>query len=580
MTAPLRAPRTIEPGHVAVMLVMVAALAAGIGMRDPAPPDEPRFVLMARDMVDNGAWLFPHRGTELYSHKPPLFMWLQASAFRVVHDWRVAFLIPSLFAALGTLWMTWDLARRLWNRRIAMYAVAALFATLQFGLQAKRGQIDMVLMGFTTLALWALVRHLLVRRNPGLAALGGLAAGLGTVTKGVGFLPLLVFLPWRALPATLRGARPVAGRWVAAGFVLGALVWLAPMLWAALGSQDTAIHAYVDDLLFRQTGTRYATPWHHQQPPWYFLQVMATLWLPGVLLAPWLLPAWWRRVRRRDPRHWLLIGWGLLVLLFFTLSPGKREVYILPALPAFCLAAAPLLPGLLRLRGPRRVLAGYVVLLAFALAALGAGGMADVGGLVGDLGRQRALSPADLTRLFAWLLAMGAVVGATAYVFARHSPGLATVLSTAIVLTGYGVGLTPALDASSSGRRLMQAVGTHLGPDAQLGFVAWTEQFMLQADRPVRDFGFERPGDAQWNDAGRWLEGAPSHRWLLVPASALRPCLDRGRTVAIGTANRREWHLVPGTAWSGHCPGAAPQRHAPPHPGERDPLHDVEARAP
>ena len=341
MTAPLRAPRTIEPGHVTVMLVMVAALAAGIGMRDPAPPDEPRFVLVARDMVENGAWLFPHRGTELYSHKPPLFMWLQASAFRVVHDWRVAFLIPSLFAALGTLWMTWDLARRLWNRHIAMYAVAALFATLQFGLQAKRGQIDMVLMGFTTLALWALVRHLLVCRNPGLAALGGLAAGLGTVTKGVGFLPLLVFLPWRALPATLRGARPVAGRWVAAGFVLGALVWLAPMLWAALGSQDTAIHAYVDDLLFRQTGTRYATPWHHQQPPWYFLQVMATLWLPGVLLAPWLLPAWWRRVRRRDPRHWLLLGWGLLVLLFFTLSPGKREVYILPALPAFCLAAAP-----------------------------------------------------------------------------------------------------------------------------------------------------------------------------------------------------------------------------------------------
>ena len=566
MTAPLRAYRTFHPGHVGVVLLMVAALAAGIGMRDPAPPDEPRFVLMARDMVENGSWLFPHRGTELYSHKPPLFMWLQASAFRVVHDWRIAFLLPSLLAALGTLWLTWDLARRLWNRRIAMYAVAALFATLQFGLQAKRGQIDMVLMALTTLALWALARHLLVRRERWLAVLGGLAAGIGTVTKGVGFLPLLVFVPWRALPAPLRGSQPVAASWVAIGFVVGASVWLAPMLWAALGSHNAAIHAYVDELLFRQTGARYATPWHHQQPPWYFLQVIATLWLPGVLLTPWLLPAWWRRVRRRDPRQWLLLGWGVLVLLFFTLSPGKREVYILPALPAFCLAAAPLLFGLLRQPGPRRALAGYVFLLALALVVAGVGGLADVNGIASELAQQRAIDASDRTRLFAWLLGMGATVGTVAVVFACHRPGIATVLSTAIVLTGYGVGLTPALDASSSGRRLMQAVGTHLGADAQLGLVAWSEQLMLQADRPVRDFGFERPVDAQWNDAGRWLEDDPSHRWLLVPASALRPCLDRRLTVAIGRSNRRDWHLVPGTAWSGHWPTADRQRHALPRP--------------
>ena len=578
MNAPRSAYRSNHFDRVGLMLLMLAALAAGIGMRDPAPPDEPRFVLAAKDMVENGHWLFPHRGSELYSHKPPVFMWLQASTFLLTRDWRTAFLLPSLLASLGTLWLTWDLARRLWNPRIALYAVAALFATLQFGLQAKRAQIDIVLLLFTTLALWAFVRHLLVRRDRSLAALGGLAAGIGTVTKGVGFLPLLLFVPWRALPARLRGTGPVAGMWVAAGFIAGASIWLAPMLWMALGSQDAAVHGYVEDLLFRQTGTRYANPWHHQQPPWYFLQVIGTLWLPGVILAPWLLPAWWRRLRRREPRQWLLLGWGLLVLLFFSLSPGKREVYILPALPAFCLAAAPLLRGLLRQPGPRKALAGYMILLALGLVVIGAGGLADVQGLASILEQERAISASDQTRLFAWLLGMGAGVGAAAAVFARHRPALATVLSTAILLTGYGVGLTPALDASSSGRRLMQAVGTHLDADAQLGLVAWTEQLMLQADRPVRDFGFERPVDAQWNDAGRWLQRDPSHRWLLVPASALRPCLDRRLTVAIGRSNRRDWYLVPGTAWSGHCPHADRQHRA--LPRADDPALPPAAKAP
>ena len=125
----------------------------------------------------------------------------------------------------------------------------------------------------------------------------------------------------------------------------------------------------------------------------------------------------------------------------------------------------------------------------------------------------------------------------------------------------------PYYDPGLKARRLEALTGQrgyiHVRGDiAAPGLVAWTEQLMLQADRPVRDFGFERPVDVQWNDAGRWLEGDPSRRWLLVPASALRPCLDRRLTVAIGRSNRRDWHLVPGTAWSGHCPDADRQRRA------------------
>ncbi len=48
-------------------------------------------------------WLFPQRGIELYAEKPPVFMWLQAASYVAVHSWKVAFLLPSLLAALLTL---------------------------------------------------------------------------------------------------------------------------------------------------------------------------------------------------------------------------------------------------------------------------------------------------------------------------------------------------------------------------------------------------------------------------------------------------------------------------------------------
>jgi 4-amino-4-deoxy-L-arabinose transferase-like glycosyltransferase len=69
-------------------------LGLGIGLRDPWPSDEPRFALVARGMLASGDWLFPRRGVELYSDKPPVFMWLEACAYFVTGGWRGWFLLP------------------------------------------------------------------------------------------------------------------------------------------------------------------------------------------------------------------------------------------------------------------------------------------------------------------------------------------------------------------------------------------------------------------------------------------------------------------------------------------------------
>ncbi|HEY5850171.1 MAG TPA: glycosyltransferase family 39 protein [Lysobacter sp.] len=540
-------------------IIALLVLGAGLGLRDPWPADEPRFTLVARQMIESGDWLFPHRGSELYSDKPPLFMWLQAIAYTVFGNWRVAFLLPSLLAALGTLWCVVDLGRRLWTRRVGLYAGYALLFALQFTWQSKKAQIDPLVVFWITLANYGLLRHVLqVSRNQGpnwpMWMLGWAAAALGTISKGVGFIALLMLIP--AGIASLRGwdVKVHAGRarfWLGPlAFVLAACVWLVPMLIAAFGNASPEYAAYVNDILVRQTAKRYGASWDHGQPVWYFLEVMATMWLPTVLVLPWAIPAWWRRLRRRDPRYLLPLAWWLLVLVFFTLPNGKRDMYILPALPMFALALGPLLPGLIRRRGVRRLAYGFTAVLAGGLLI---GGLAM---LLGDPGFERRFvaerSIEDVsTALAASVTAVGFFGVACLLWFGRARPIAAMLATLAGLWVCFGLAMAPLLNDSSSARGLMTEVGHRIGPQAELGLVAWREQNLLMADRRVAEFGFKVDFDEQMQRGLAWQRQSPSTRWLLVQDVALAKCIDTATAQHLGNANRRGWTLVPGAAAAG-----------------------------
>jgi 4-amino-4-deoxy-L-arabinose transferase-like glycosyltransferase len=531
-------------------------IGAGLGLRDPWPADEPRFALVARQMVESGQWLFPMRGDELYPDKPPLFMWMQAATYLVVGHWRLAFLLPSLLCALGTLWLVQDLGRRLWNRRVGLYAAYAVLFALQFTLQAKRAQIDPAITFLVTLSLYGLLRHLLRGPDWPMFLLGFLAAGLGVITKGVGVIALLVFLPagyararrWRGVGAVGTGAA-LLGLGV---FLAAIAAWLVPMLLVVSASDDPALRAYADNILLRQTAQRYGNSWHHHQPPWYFVEVIVTMWLPAALALPWALPAWWRRLRRGDARHLLLLGTLAMILLFFSIPSGKRDVYILPALPLFCLALAPLLPGILKRPGARWALLGFVLLLAT---------LGVVGGAWPLLGEPRFETRLELDRGLApdsdglwWMLLAIGLGAALAAAWGRRRRALASTLASLCwIWLLFGLVGYPLLNESSSARGLMRAVASRIGPDAELALVDWKEQNLLQADRPARTFGFRRAPQEQLRDAIRWQAQSAERRWVLALDRSLETCVDRARAVPMGRANRREWWLFRADAAEPGC---------------------------
>ena len=530
------------------MLVALVLLGLGIGLRDPWPSDEPRFALVAQQMVASGDWLFPHRGIELYSDKPPLLFWLQAASYEVVRNWRIAFLLPSLLAGLLTLGLTYDLGRRFWNHRAGLVAALGVLFAFQFMYQVKRAQIDPLVMGWITLANWGLLLHFL--RGPNWRAywLGCFAAGLGVISKGVGVLALLMFLPY--LFARLRGWEGVtrtsisALRWFGGAFAFSApiLAWALAVLLVAHARGTPKYAAYVDDLFFHQTAGRYAGTWSHPQPFWYYLPVLLFAWFPLSLAYGAALPRWSRDLKAGDARVLLPLAWSLIVIVFFSIPAGKRDVYLMPVLPMLALALAPTLIDVANTRWLRAT--------AFAIAL--AGGLAIAGiGLWALLGHSVAadnfLQRRELEGLGRSIWAMFVVIGIAciaAAVWFRLRRGVHALLGGICALwLILSLWAYPLLNDSSSAAGVMRRARELAGANTEIGLVAWKEQNLLMASGPVRDFGFNLAWDKQYAAAVRWQAQAPAQRRIFILDKAMGDCVDTTKATRVGHANRRDWWL-------------------------------------
>ncbi len=518
-------------------------LGLGMGLRYPWPADEPRFALIGLEMLHSGDWLFPHRGGELYPDKPPLFMWLQALSFLLIGKLRWSFLLPSLLASLGSLWLVWDLSRRLYGESAGRASMLLLLFTVQFVAQAKSAQIDATLCGFTTLGLYGLSRHFLLGPSRGWYAVAWLAMGAGIITKGVGFLPVF-FLPGFAIVQMLRRRRGLSTLEVSASDYAAAILillpiaaWLVPMLWAVASSHDPALAAYRDEILLRQTATRYAAGLGHNEPAsYYLLNVIPGMWLPVSVLLFWLVPAWYRQLRLLDRTTWALGGYVLLALLFFTISPGKRGVYLLPLLPAVAVLAGPHLVQICT-RGVVRW-AGAVILSALALILIVAGILA----LTGYEPVLEQLSELELRPVLAAAIVILTGIGVALCILFRDC-ARSWIAASVLVWTVTTCVVYPMIDPVRSGESLMRTVDRKIGPDGRLAIVDYREQLLLQAGREVVHWSYHGDRAAHTRQAARWLTRGPD-RWLLIPDYVAGYCFIIDPRKSVGYRHSRNWLLL------------------------------------
>lgn len=557
------------------LMVLLLAFAAvmiftGIGFRSPWPADEPRFAEIAREMVDSGQWLIPMRGGEFYPDKPPVFMWSIAFFYWLTGSLKLAFLIPNALCGLITVAAVFDLGARLWNQRIAVAGALLLMLAPQFLMQAKAAQIDAMVACWITLGCYGLLRHFFCGPAWGWYFTAWGFMGLGIITKGVGFLPALMMIPLLILHWRDRTLFDGRMRWPAA---LGPLVmlvvaaaWLVPMVMYVDAVHTPEALAYRDNILFKQTGERYANSWGHIQPWYYFIvNVIPSLWFPlPLLLIAALKPV--RDALRTQPVVVTLLVWVVLVVTFFSLSPGKRGVYVLPALPMFALALAAAVDGYKPARWFNPLLTGLQAVLAIALLAVGILAWNEHPKLADKIARY-SQDPTMLHAAGTFILVAALAWAVPLAVFWRR-PALTrlfvALMATWLLFATWGYSL---MEPLRTPRNILAAAEARLPADANLGIIDFSEQLILFSRLDVTHFSYRSNLRDEERNAWAWMaEG--TNRYVLVAEGKELECFNLDDAVDLGIAHRDHWLLLGPEQRAAQCqPPSVRREFFTPNPG-------------
>lgn len=298
---------------------------------------EPREALAVQDILQRGEWLFPLKRATAIPSKPPLFHWSAALTSKITGKLNEATVrFPSaLYATLGVLLLYW-FGRRLFGAPTGLLGAAILATTYTYKIQALNARVDMTLCFFLTLDLvlfYSLYRGFLSR--PLWTFAFYLILGVGTLAKG----PLGLLLPGLVIGSFL-AAKKRPDLLFKFSFHPGVLLTMVPALGWYLLAAVRGGEGFVDRQLFQENLSRFFGGSGHSHPVYYYLPYLFLYGLPWSLFLPFLLWDLWKdRSRLKDEQIFLLL-WFLVPLIFFSLSAGKRPVYILPLYPALSLLMA------------------------------------------------------------------------------------------------------------------------------------------------------------------------------------------------------------------------------------------------
>ena len=317
-----------------IILVAAALLALwGVWSYDLWAPDEPYFGEGAREMVVDGHWAVPHVNGDVTTDKPPLFFWLIALfSLPIGKVVSLTARLPSVLASLGTVWLTIRLGRRQGGAAAGALAGIVLMTTYLFWDKARTAQIDALLCFLILVALSAFESF---RAGTADGRRAGLlfwtAASLAVLAKG----PVGVLIP-AGIALTVLALDRDLGAWKRFAPWTGPLVLIAIVSsWMTFATLSGHGSYSVWGAFEKHVLSRAIHGMHHKQPPWYYLTVLPVQLLPWSALVPGALLLAWRR--RGDANDRYLLVHAIFVCVFFSIWTEKRDLYVLPAYPAFAL---------------------------------------------------------------------------------------------------------------------------------------------------------------------------------------------------------------------------------------------------
>ena len=336
--------------------------------------DEARYAEVAQNIVRTGNWIIPlaggpdeprdtiyttlPNGQHLYPYfwKPPLHPQIIAAFMHVMGVGELAVRLPTVLFALASCGFFYLLARRLFPDTLWAPLVAVLFfiSGTDFSLLLGQGLAEMQLLCFCLAAVYCAS----YKTRTG-AVLAGVAFGCAFLTKS--FISFWV-------PAVVAFVLYERGQYkefsIRLGlYLLAALVVAAPwhlLMYAQFGT------VFIDRyFLTNSTGRTSGATGNIAPVQWYFIY-MLDQWKPYVFILPALAAGIGASIQKRERSTWLLLLWGLVILIPLSIARSKVYWYIFPVWIPTALALAVFLERAYR-RSRSYVLIAGIVAVFFSL---------------------------------------------------------------------------------------------------------------------------------------------------------------------------------------------------------------------
>jgi 4-amino-4-deoxy-L-arabinose transferase-like glycosyltransferase len=317
--------------------LMAALLAAAVlpyflnlGVSSIWDANEAFYAQTPREMMEAGDYVTPSFNFQLRMNKPVLSYWNVAASYHLfgISEWSER--VPIAIGAVAIVATAFGLGRLLGGTFAGLLAALVLATSPRLVLLARRIIIDVHITMWTGLVLlcFALAEMRPQRRRVYLSLMY-VAAGFGVLTKGpvAVFLPAVVFFIYLASQKRLGDLRHMM---LPAGAVIS-LAIVVPWYYFLFREHGWE---YISSFIFGENLGRYAEAVGEQSRGMlFYIPVMLADLFPWSLMIPVAL--WWAVREEKEHRvARLLVVWIAAIVVFFSLSGTKEDLYILPIVPA------------------------------------------------------------------------------------------------------------------------------------------------------------------------------------------------------------------------------------------------------
>ena len=352
-------------------LLLAAALPylVNLGASSIWDANEAFYAQTPREMIEARDYVTPSFNFQLRMNKPVLSYWNVAASYHLfgVSEWSER--LPIAIGGLVIIATAYGLGYLLGGTTAGLLAALVLAASPRVLLLARRIIIDVhITMWMSLILLFFALSETRVERRRLYLSLMYVAAGFGVLTKGpvAVFIPAVVFFIYLASQKRLGDIRHMM---LPAGAVISltiAVPWYF-LLYREYGWE------YIGAFIVGENLGRYATAVGEQsRGALFYVPVMLVDLFPWSLLIP--ASMWWAvRAKFQNRVARLLVFWIATVVVFFSLSGTKEDLYILPIVAAEAALIGAMLSAAIEGPQPARLAMAATAATACLLVAAGAG---------------------------------------------------------------------------------------------------------------------------------------------------------------------------------------------------------------